>query len=83
MIMMTEGGIASSYSTLLILRELMTAIGKVEGGQSESENSGRPADSPAVMSRTLPCHYFDHIAGSSFGGWESYIHRSITALTTS
>ena len=31
----------------------------------------------------LPCHYFDYIAGSSFGGWECCIHRSITALTTS
>ena len=31
----------------------------------------------------LPCHYFRYIAGSSFGGWETCIYRSITALTTS
>ena len=35
------------------------------------------------LSQRLPCHYFDYIAGSSFGGWESCIHGSITALTTS
>lgn len=71
MMMVTDGGTASSYSTLLILRELMTAIAKVEGGQSESETLDSPANRSAEMSRTLPCHYFDHIAGSSFGGWES------------
>ena len=35
------------------------------------------------LSQRLPCHYFDYIAGSSFGGWESPIYRSVTTLTTS
>ena len=92
---------------LLIIRELMTAIAKVEDGQSESETLDPPARladlscprSPVPftlneieglvddrdrkkLSQRLPCHYFDYIAGSSFGGWESRIYLSITALTT-
>ena len=35
------------------------------------------------LCQRLPCHYFDYIAGSSFGGWENCIHRSVTTLITS
>ena len=31
----------------------------------------------------LPCHYFDYMAGSSFGGWENCIHRNVTTLINS
>ena len=60
---MTEGGSTSSYSTLLILREIMKAIVKMEEGQSESENVDCPLivlqyqfllDHPQISRQTKP-----------------------------
>ncbi|MCJ1273979.1 hypothetical protein MMC21_001772 [Puttea exsequens] len=77
-----DGGGVRGLSTLLILKELMTLVGKHE--QDLDENATSSAYSPLIdpspddlhptgyslkpSTQYLPCHYFDYIGGTSTGG---------------
>jgi hypothetical protein len=71
------------YSSLLILKELMSIVGRRERAanpQAESSHHPRPYALPtgshgpppgdeSLSFKYLPCHYFDYIAGTSTGGY--------------
>lgn len=82
-ILSLDGGRVRNFSSLLILRELMRAVGEHEGLMNPDAKSS--AYSPLVnclpdhgstpsSGRTrsvlgyLPCHYFDYVSGTSTGG---------------
>ncbi|MCJ1450761.1 hypothetical protein MMC28_001095 [Mycoblastus sanguinarius] len=82
-ILSLDGGGVRGYSSLLILRELMRMIGDIErladGDATSSAYSplidclpdeARTAlrSDTQPLSKYLPCHYFDYIAGTSTGG---------------
>ncbi len=76
-ILTLDGGGIRGYSALIILRALMKEIARIEAAHetpamSSSETPMIPSDAiPAEVLRKglyLPCHYFDYIAGTSFGG---------------
>ena len=77
LILTLDGGGIRGYSALIILRALMKEIARIEAihetpAMSSSETPNIPADAiPAEVLRKgsyLPCHYFDYIAGTGFGG---------------
>ncbi len=81
-ILTLDGGGVRGYSSLLILRQLMEIVAKLE--QSADPKATSSAYSPLVdclqnqslplsndtnsTSFYLPCHYFDYISGTSTGG---------------
>ena len=80
MLTMKDGGGVRTYSTLLILRELMAEIALAEYYLADEVLSAapQPLEIPgdwiprAYKNETflsyLPCQYFDYIAGTSTGG---------------
>jgi len=77
LILTLDGGGIKGYSSLIILRALMTEIASVEQklephAQSSAHTERIPSDTiPDDVLRKgqyLPCHYFDYIAGTSVGG---------------
>lgn len=79
-ILSLDGGGIRGYSSLLILRALMKAIGEIERNwpSDPAESSYHPLEPPNldsdkdternIASPWLPCHYFDYMAGTSTGG---------------
>ena len=82
-ILSLDGGGVRNFSSLLILRELMGAVGEQERGMNPDAKSS--AYSPLVncfpddgatplkggkrsVLGYLPCHYFDYVSGTSTGG---------------
>lgn len=82
-ILSLDGGGVRSFSSLLILRELMKAVGECERRMNPEAKSS--AYSPLVnylpdqgstplaggnrsVFEYLPCHYFDYVSGTSTGG---------------
>lgn len=77
---MKDGGGVRTYSTLLILRHLMSEIALAEYNLAEQASDSalqRPEAAgdwipKAYKSETVqnhhPCYYFDYIAGASTGG---------------
>jgi len=68
-----DGGGIQGYSSLLILKALMTKIRDLEEAEARrvsGQSNGR--NIPArINTRPLPspCHYFDYIFGTSTGGY--------------
>lgn len=77
-ILSLDGGGVRGLSSLLILRELMEAIGEIERRASPNANSsaysplvdclGRARSGANSVLEYFPCHYFDYICGVSTGG---------------
>ena len=78
-----DGGGVRGYSSLLILKELMSIIERIEKSHERpAESSLHPEALPlitngptsngeiatAVSSKFFPCHYFDYAFGTSTGG---------------
>ena len=77
LILTLDGGGIRGYSSLIILRTLMKEIARIETAHekpamSSAETPNIPSDAiPAEVLRKgsyLPCHYFDYVAGTGFGG---------------
>jgi hypothetical protein len=77
LILTLDGGGIRGFSSLIILRALMKEIAVIEAkreppASSSAHSSVVPVDKiPAAVYKEgqyLPCHYFDYIAGTSFGG---------------
>lgn len=78
--MVKDGGGVRTYSTLLILRDLMAEIALAEFNLADevSNSAPQPLGVPgdwiprAYKNETSlnyhPCYYFDYIAGASTGG---------------
>lgn len=82
-ILSLDGGGVRGFSTLLILRELMRAVGEHERRMNPEATSSAysplvnclpnegPTPSPGGTRSVpgyLPCHYFDYVSGTSTGG---------------
>ena len=82
-ILSLDGGGVRNFSSLLILRELMRAVGESERLMSPEATSSAysplvnclPDEGPSFLkggTRSvpgyLPCHYFDYVSGTSTGG---------------
>ena len=69
-----DGGGVLGYSSLIVLRQLMLEIEKVErheGATSSADSpllSGVLSQNESHRGKFLPCHYFDYIGGTSAGG---------------
>ncbi|KAH8897000.1 FabD/lysophospholipase-like protein [Thozetella sp. PMI_491] len=77
LILTLDGGGIRGYSSLIILRALMKEIARIEQTTEPLAQSSAATVrvAPELMSAEvlrnglyLPCHYFDYIAGTSFGG---------------
>lgn len=78
---MKDGGGVRTYSTLLILRQLMEDIAYIESafaiGDYEvnppplynSESLGPSVNARSASVNYYPCQYFSYIAGASTGGY--------------
>ena len=82
-ILSLDGGGVRTFSSLLILRELMRVVGEHERREnSEAKSSAYsplvnclpdeehapPAGGTRSLSGYIPCHYFDYVSGTSTGG---------------
>ena len=81
LVLCIDGGGVRGVSTLLVLRELVRKITELERRtepfaktsiesplNEETQSTARTATYSESSSNFLLCHYFDYIAGSSFGG---------------
>lgn len=77
LILTLDGGGIRGYSSLIILRALMKEIADIERNHAKPALSSAHTDRiprEAIPDRVyreghyLPCHYFDYVAGTSFGG---------------
>lgn len=77
LILTLDGGGIRGYSSLIILRALMSEIAQIE--QTTEPQAISSAHTPRIdpdkipdyvlrKGQYLPCHYFDYIAGTSVGG---------------
>lgn len=77
LILTLDGGGIRGYSSLIILRALLTEIATIEqtlephaqsSAHTERIDSDTIPDHVLRKGQYLPCHYFDYIAGTSVGG---------------
>ncbi|KAK0709738.1 patatin-like phospholipase-domain-containing protein [Lasiosphaeria miniovina] len=77
LILTLDGGGIKGYSSLIILRALMKEAAHIEQtlkpaalSSAHTDRIARDAIPDAVYreGQYLPCHYFDYVAGTSFGG---------------
>ena len=76
-----DGGGVRTYSSILILQQLMVEIASVESNMARKKAEFPPkplaapghrvpiASSPAASLNVRPCQYFDYIAGAFIGGY--------------
>ncbi|CAH0046492.1 unnamed protein product [Clonostachys solani] len=83
---MLDGGGIRGYSSLLILKNIMIAIRRIETSypeypvtssmsypwmEDEDQTVNRASEATGRVDAFLPCHYFDYLAGTSTGGLSS------------
>jgi patatin-like phospholipase/acyl hydrolase len=63
-----DGGGVRGLSSLYILRRIMLRVRQLETEESEAKGRQGPENTQDSHKLPLPCHYFDHIVGTSTGG---------------